>query len=70
MQGRLYFSVIQDERNSFANSDDILEIIGKTLMEVKVDKASIDWGLEEIESAAKQSAELQSDSDDETDGEF
>ena len=38
-------------------------------MEVKVDKASIDWGLEEIESAAKRSAELQSDSDDETDGE-
>jgi protein SHQ1 len=59
----------QDKRNSFANSDDVLEIMGKTLMEVKLDKASIDWGLEEIESAAKQSAELQSDSDDETDGE-
>lgn len=38
-------------------------------MEVKVDKASINWGLEEIESAAKGSTELQSDSDDETDGE-
>ena len=59
----------QDKRYSFANSDDVLEIMGKTLMEVKVDKASIDWGLGEIESAAKQSTELQSDSDDETDGE-
>jgi len=38
-------------------------------MEVKIDKASIDWGLEEIELAAKRSTELQSDSDDETDGE-
>ena len=38
-------------------------------MEVKVNKASIDWGLEEIEAAAKQSTEFQSDSDDETDGE-
>ena len=58
-----------DRWNSFANSDVILELIGKTLMEVKVDKASINWGLEEIELAAKRSTELQSDSDDETDGE-
>ena len=38
-------------------------------MEVEVDKASIAWKLEEVESAAKRIAERQSDSDDETDEE-
>jgi len=38
-------------------------------MEVNVDKASINWKLEEIELAAKRSTERQSDSDDETDEE-
>ncbi|KIM49444.1 hypothetical protein M413DRAFT_108537 [Hebeloma cylindrosporum] len=50
-------------------SDDILGLIGKTLTDFKVDKASIGWELEELEAAAKRSMELQSDSDDETDGE-
>ena len=38
-------------------------------MEVEVDKASIAWKLEEVESVAKRIAERQSDSDDETDEE-
>ncbi|KAF8162917.1 SHQ1 protein-domain-containing protein [Crassisporium funariophilum] len=45
--------------------DEILDLLGKRLMEVKVDKASIAWGLEELEAAAHDALERESDSDDE-----
>ncbi|KAF8968360.1 SHQ1 protein-domain-containing protein [Flammula alnicola] len=50
-----------------ADADDgILQLLGKNLMEVKVDKALIGWDLDVIEMAAKQALERESDSDDET----
>jgi hypothetical protein len=65
----IFWHHLQHKRNSFANSDDVLAILGKNLMEVEVDKASINWTLEAIELAAKRSVERLSDSDDETDEE-
>ncbi|KDR81812.1 hypothetical protein GALMADRAFT_221678 [Galerina marginata CBS 339.88] len=46
-------------------SDEILELLGMTLMKVKVDKCSIGWELEKIEKVAMQAFDRESDSDDE-----
>lgn len=48
------------------HSDEILMELGKGLMACRVDKTSIGWGLEELESAAQEAAIRSSDSDDET----
>lgn len=50
------------------NSDDILELLGNTLIGVKVRKIAIGWSLQEIEKAVKDAlqGERESDSDDET----
>lgn len=47
-----------------SNSDEILEKLGKVLAESKVAKALIGWNLEELETAALESLERESDSDD------
>ncbi|PPQ77600.1 hypothetical protein CVT25_011392 [Psilocybe cyanescens] len=49
-------------------SDDILELLGNTLIGVKVRKIAIGWSLQEIEKAVKDAlqGERESDSDDET----
>ena len=47
-----------------SNSDEILEKLGKVLAEIKVAKALIGWNLEELETAALESLERESDSDD------
>lgn len=44
--------------------DEILEKLGKVLAEIKVAKALIGWNLEELETAALESLERESDSDD------
>lgn len=55
-----------------AFSDGILSHLGQSLMEARIDKASMDWDLDEIEQAAIRTLEgdeeaRPSDSDDETD---
>jgi len=47
-----------------SNSDEILEKLGKVLAEIRVAKALIGWNLEELETAALESLERESDSDD------
>lgn len=47
-------------------NDDILGLLGKQLMDVKVDKAMIAWGLEELEIAAQEALAREKDSDDES----
>ena len=47
-----------------SNSDEILEKLGEVLAEIKVAKALIGWNLEELETAALESLERESDSDD------
>ena len=46
-------------------------LLGQQLMDVKVDKAMIAWGLEELETAAQEAVTRERDSDDEyTNSEF
>lgn len=47
-------------------SDEILMKLGEGVMTCKVDKASMGFGLQELESAAEEAAARSSDSDDET----
>lgn len=46
-------------------SDECLGLLGKQLMDVKVDKAMIAWGLEDLEIAAQEAVTREGDSDDE-----
>lgn len=55
-------------------SDGILSRLGQSLMEARIDKASMEWDLDKIERAAMRTLEgdeeaRRSDSDDETDPE-
>jgi len=50
----------------FNTSDETLGVLGKQLMDVKVDKAMITWGLEELEAAAQEAVARERDSDDES----
>ncbi|KAF8911140.1 SHQ1 protein-domain-containing protein [Gymnopilus junonius] len=45
--------------------DETLAVLGKSLTEVKVNRHSIGWGLQEIEKAASQALDRETDSDDE-----
>jgi len=47
-------------------NDEYLALIGQQLMNVKVDKAMIGWGLEELELAAQEAVARERDSDDES----
>ena len=47
------------------NSDECLGLLGQQLMDVKVDKAMIDWSLEDLEIAAQEAVSRERDSDDE-----
>jgi hypothetical protein len=47
-------------------SNDILHEMGATLRDLKVEKDSIGWGLEELEAAARDAVYGESDSDDES----
>ena len=49
------------------NSDTILSQLGESLMDCKMDKISIGWGLSELEVIALSSADRSVDSDDESD---
>lgn len=51
---------------SFHTSDEYLSLLGKQLTDLKVDKAMIAWGLEELEIAAQEVVTRQRDSDDES----
>jgi hypothetical protein len=46
-------------------SDECLGLLGQQLMDVKVDKAMIAWGLEDLEIAAQGAVTREGDSDDE-----
>lgn len=46
-------------------SDECLGLLGQQLMDVKVDKARIAWGLEDLEIAAQEAVTRERDSDDE-----
>jgi len=71
MQSMLYLSwhLRGDRTDVVIDSDATLQELGAALMKVEVDKDSIGWGLEELESAANEALERESDSDDETEDE-
>ena len=58
-----------DRTDVVIDSDATLQELGAALMKVEVDKDSIGWGLEELESAANEALERENDSDDETEDE-